>query len=210
MVGVLMKIIGLRYSLPVIVAGLLISALAFYTAAGLLFEQARITPILRENLSSRAAAADFRGTSNTLVALEIHQIEGVSELYSKALMQTSEIQNRADHLEEQRLIQLIVDGFAEYLSLWEKAVSRSGTKSDGDKKAALKFLQTRVLLPVREIEDYNDRQIETLTAAYVRVLSQLARGLGTVSILGAIAGVLFGYTVARILTRSIHRLWIQA
>lgn len=204
-----MKIIGIRYLYPVLVAGVLLTGLTVYTAVGLLFEQARITRVLRENVSSRAAAADFRGTLNTLVALETNQVEGVAELHSKALMQISAIQKYADHAEEQRLVQIIVDGFAQYLSLWEKATSTSEAVKNEELVSTIKFLQTNVLLPVREIEAYNDQQIETVTSAHERVLSQLAWGVTTVSILGGIAGFMFGYTVARLLTRSIHKLRIQ-
>lgn len=204
-----MKIIGIRYLYPVLVAGILLTGLTVYTAVGLLFEQARITRVLRENVSSRAAAADFRGTLNTLVALETNQVEGVAELHSKALMQISAIQRYADHAEEQRLVQIIVDGFAQYLSLWEKATSTSEAVKNEELVSTIKFLQTNVLLPVREIEAYNDQQIETVTSAHERVLSQLAWGVTTVSILGGIAGLMFGYTVARLLTRSIHKLRIQ-
>lgn len=204
-----MKIIGIRYLYPVLAAGLLLTALTVYTAVGLLFEQARITRVLRENVSSRAAAADFRGTLNTLVALELNQIESVSELHSRALTQISTIQKYADHSEEQRLVQQIVDGFATYLNMWEKAVATAEAERKDSQSTAIKFLQTNVLLPVREIEGYNDKQIETVTAAHERVLSQLAWGVASVSIFGGIAGVLFGYTVARLLTRSIHKLRIQ-
>lgn len=204
-----MKIIGIRYLYPVLVAGVLLTGLTVYTAVGLLFEQARITRVLRENVSSRAAAADFRGTLNTLVALETNQVEGVAELHSKALMQISTIQKYADHAEEQRLVQIIVDGFAQYLSLWEKATSTSEAVKNEELVSTIKFLQTNVLLPVREIEAYNDQQIETVTSAHERVLSQLAWGVAMVSILGGIAGLMFGYTVARLLTRSIHKLRIQ-
>ncbi|MBL8873619.1 MAG: hypothetical protein JNK90_27840 [Planctomycetaceae bacterium] len=204
-----MKIIGIRYLYPVLVAGVLLTGLTVYTAVGLLFEQARITRVLRENVSSRAAAADFRGTLNTLVALETNQVEGVAELHSKALTQISAIQKYADHAEEQRLVQIIVDGFAQYLSLWEKATSTSEAVKNEELVSTIKFLQTNVLLPVREIEAYNDQQIETVTSAHERVLSQLAWGVAMVSILGGIAGLMFGYTVARLLTRSIHKLRIQ-
>lgn len=204
-----MKIIGIRYLYPVLAAGLLLTALTVYTAVGLLFEQARITRVLRENVSSRAAAADFRGTLNTLVALELNQVESVSELHSRALTQISTIQKYADHSEEQRLVQLIVDGFATYLNMWEKAVATAEAERKDSQATAIKFLQTNVLLPVREIEGYSDKQIETVTAAHERVLSQLAWGVASVSVLGGIAGVLFGYTVARLLTRSIHKLRIQ-
>jgi two-component system, NtrC family, sensor histidine kinase HydH len=207
--GVGMKIIGIRYLYPVLAAGLLLTALTVYTAVGLLFEQARITSVLRENVSSRAAAADFRGTLNTLVALELHQVESVSELHSKALTQISTIQRFADHSEELRLVQKIVDGFAAYLNMWENAVATPEPERKENQALAIKFLQTSVLLPVREIEGYNDKQIETVTSAHERVLSQLAWGVASVSLLGGIAGVLFGYTVARLLTRSIHKLRIQ-
>jgi len=156
-----MKVIGIHYVYPIFTAGLLVIALAAYMAVGLLFEQSRITSVLRENVSSRAAAADFRGTLNTLVALESNQVENVSELHSKALTQISTIQNFADHAEEQRLVRIIVDGFASYLNMWENAVATTAGEGGEGQAVAIKFLQTNVLLPVREIEAYNDKQIET-------------------------------------------------
>ncbi len=204
-----MTVIGIRYVYPIFAAGLLVTALAAYMAVELLFKQSRITSVLRENVSSRAAAADFRGTLNTLVALESNQVENVSELHSKALTQISAIQDFADHAEEQRLVRIIVDGFAGYLNMWESSVATAAGEGEEKQAVAIKCLQSNVLLPVREIEAYNDKQIETVTTAHERVLSQLAWGIGGISLLGCIAGGFFGYTVARLLTKSIHKLRIQ-
>lgn len=204
-----MKNIGLRYVFPIMGFGVLLIAICAYTAIHLLFQQAKITSVLRENVSSRAAAADFRGTLNTLIALELHQVDGVSDLHSKAFTQISVIQAYANHPEEVRYVRVIVEQFGKYLNFWEQAISLGGREGEEKKSAAIRFLQTNVLIPVREIEGYNDTQVELVTTAHERVLSQLAWGMATISILGGMAGLLFGYMVAKLLTKSIHKLRIQ-
>ncbi|MBM3983615.1 MAG: hypothetical protein FJ304_25760 [Planctomycetes bacterium] len=71
------------------------------------------------------------------------------------------------------------------------------------------FLRERVLYPCRELEEFNDKRVEEVTAQHERVLSQLAWGMAVIGALGAVAGVVFGYGVARLLSQSIRRLHVQ-
>src|SRR5213078_5329365 len=76
-----------RFLWPVSLGTLSLVALCAFTAVSLFHQQATITSVLRENVSSRRAAADMRGCLNTLIALEINQVESesVAELHARAL-----------------------------------------------------------------------------------------------------------------------------
>jgi len=71
------------------------------------------------------------------------------------------------------------------------------------------LLRERVLSPCREIEAFNDAQIQAVTSRYEQTLKQLAWGMGATLILGAISGIMFGYFVSGLLSQTIQKLRIQ-
>ncbi len=198
-----------RFLWPVSLGTLCLVALCAFTAMSLFHQQATITGVLRENVSSRRAAADLRGTLNTLIALETNQIESVAELHARALTQLADIRRLANHPTEANLSARLDDGFAKYLILWQSLPPKDDPAHAPRAAEATQYLETNVLYPCREIEGFNDRRVEETTTQHERVLSQLAWGMAVVGGLGAIAGVVFGYGVARLLSQSIRRLRVQ-
>lgn len=198
-----------RFGWPVALGTLCMVALCAFTAISLFRQQSTITQVLRENVSSRRAAADLRATLNILVALEHHQIEAVSELHTRASGQLVEIRSLANHPRERELSAKLDEGFATYLKEWQSLPPKNHPAHAEKVSEASDYLEDRVLRACREIESFNDERVEETTAHHERVLSQMAWGMATVGALGAVAGVVFGYGVARLLSQSIRRLRVQ-
>ncbi|HEY1190328.1 MAG TPA: ATP-binding protein [Gemmata sp.] len=198
-----------RFLWPVSLGTLSLVALCAFTAMSLFQQQATITGVLRENVSSRRAASDLRGCLNTLIALETFQIEEVADLHARALTQLANIRRLANHPQEQALSAKLDDGFGRYLRLWQSVPPKGAPEHAEQVGAATQFLEVNVLYPCRELEAFNDQRVEEITSQHERVLSRLAWGMAVVGGLGSVAGVLFGYGAARLLSQSIRRLRVQ-
>jgi signal transduction histidine kinase len=198
-----------RFLWPVSLGTLSLVALCAFTAVSLFHQQATITGVLRENVSSRRAASDLHGCLNTLIALEVNQVESVADLHARARAHLAEVRRRANHPTEQALSAKMDDGFARYMKLWHDLPPKTAAAHPERAAAATQFLETNVLVPCREFETFNDERVEETTAQHERVLSQLAWGMAVIAALGAIAGLVFGYGLARVLSRTIGRLRVQ-
>ncbi len=201
-----------RFVWPVTLGTLCLVALCAFTAVSLFHQQATITGVLRENVSSRRAAADLRGCLNILLALETHQVESAAELHAlhtRALGHLTEIRQLANHPTERDYSRQLDDGFAGYLKEWQSLPPTSDPAHEQRVKEATDDLEANVLLPCRRLEEFNDGRVEETTTQHERVLNQLAWGMAGVAGLGAVAGIVLGFGVARGLTRSIHRLQVR-
>jgi len=194
---------------PVALGTLCLVGLCAFTAVSLFHEQATITGVLRENVSSRRAASDLRATLNTLVALEAHQVEAVSELHTRAAGQLGDVRRFANTPRERELSTKLDGGFAAYLHAWQSLPPKGDPAHAARVTAASDFLEANVLLVCRDVEAFNDERVEETTLQHERVLNQLAWGMAVVGALGAIAGVVFGYGVARVVSRSLRQLRVQ-
>jgi len=108
-----------RFVWPVSLGTLCLVALCAFTAVSLFHQQATITGVLRENVSSRKAAADLRATLNTLVTLETLQFESVGDLHAQAEVHLAEIARLADHPREREYSERLNRGFDEYMEKWK-------------------------------------------------------------------------------------------
>jgi two-component system, NtrC family, sensor histidine kinase HydH len=199
----------LQYLGPVILITLCLVTLCTFAAVSLLHQQQSVTHMLRENVQSRQAAADLRGCLNILVELEHRHIESVADLHVQADKNLRAMEEFADQPEERTLAEKMRGGFDAYLRQWQSLPPAGDPRHDRAVADATRFLEENVLYPCRDYEAYNDRRVEESTRGHEQVLRQLAWGMATVGGLGAVAGVVLGFGVARSLSRSIRRLRVQ-
>ncbi len=199
----------LKYLGPVVLVTLCLVTLCTFTALSLFGQQAAVTRVLRENVSSRRAAADLRGCLNTLIALETNHVEDVTDLHTRAQAHLREMRALADQSTEMELCDRLDAGFARYMRMWQSLPAAPSPSHEAAVAAATRLLEDEVLMPCREIEGYNDQRVEDSTQHHERVLGQLAWGMAGVGGLGGVAGVVLGWGVARGLSRSIRRLQVQ-
>jgi signal transduction histidine kinase len=198
-----------RFLWPVLAATLALVALCAFTAVSLFHQQATINGVLRKNVSAGRAASDLRGCLDTLIALEANQVEAVADLHARARDHLARIRRSARDPTELDLAARMDDGFARYLALWQAVPPPTDPAHAGRIAAATQFLKTNVLVPCRAFEAFNDVQVEEVTTQHERVLSQLGWGMAGIASLGAVAGLVFGYGLARVLTQTIGRLRVQ-
>lgn len=204
-----MESLGWRFFKPVLLLAVILIALCISTAVYLFHQQSMIANVLRENVASRSAAADLRVTLNSLIELERSQVDAITELHSQAAQYIQVIAARSNQEQEQLLAKEIAHGFDEYLRQWQLVNADEIAHGDGQLDRLIEPLRKRVLAPCREIERFNDDQIQAVTLRYQRTLTQLAWGMATTLLLGAIAGIIFGYFVSGLLSKSIQKLRIQ-
>ena len=92
-----------RFLFPAVLVAVCLFALCVVTAVSLFRQQATVTEVLRENVSSRRAAADLRGVLNTVVALETNRVEQVAEHHTRAQGYLDDIRRLANQPREAEL-----------------------------------------------------------------------------------------------------------
>lgn len=204
-----MSAFHMRYFWPFVLVTVCLVALCAAVAVSLIRQQATITVVLRENVATRKAVSNLRGCLNTLIALESHHVETVSDLHEQAQKQIAEIQRTANHPEEEAQARRLAAYFEEYLTLWQALPAEPNQERMVRLEEVTRFLEQKVLARCVEIESFNDQQIQQTAEQHERVLGQLAWGMAGISALGGIAGLVFGYGAARSLSRSIHRLQVR-
>lgn len=198
-----------RFLGPVILIDLCLITLCAVTAMSLLNQQAALSQVLRENVESRRAAVELEECLTDLIALEHDRVETVSVLHTRVRMLMGNVRAAADQPEERELCDQLERNYAEYTRLWQNMPPPGNPDHEEARNVATRRLETDVLKPCQQIKLYNARRIETSAEHHERVLERLAWGMAGVGALGALAGTLLGWGVARGLARSIRRLRVQ-
>jgi two-component system sensor histidine kinase HydH len=207
--GLPMSGLRVRFLVPLAFISLCLLVLSAVTASSLFTQQSAVTKVLRENVSSRRAAAELRGVLNVLVELEHRHVENVGDLHVSAQHAIRLIRTFADQPVEIVLADRLDTGFADYLRRWQTLPAVTDSRHEAAVVEATRLLETDVLYPCREYEAYNDLRLEESTSGHERTLRQLAWGMAGVGGLGAVAGLILGYGIARGLSQSIRRLRVQ-
>lgn len=202
---------GLRWRLlwPAVVAAVFLAALCTFTAVSLFNEQEKVARVFRDNVESRRAAVELEECLGALIDLENARVETVGELHKRARHHLKALSDLSDEPEERRLSDQMEVTFAAYLDRWQGLPPPAAPAREQAVRAATRYLESYVLVPCTEFRLYNGRRLEEITTQHERVLNQLAWGMAWVGGLGAVAGVVFGFGVARALSRSIRRLRVQ-
>lgn len=203
--------IGLRWRFlwPVLMVTICLVTLCVFTAVSLFHQHAKIAGVFQENVTSRRAAVELEECLTDLIALEHAHVETVGPLHTRARTHLVAVAAAADEPEEEMLAARMSGMFADYLRRWEALPPRDDPGHESAVRDATRLLEAQVLAPCTEFRLYNGRRLEEITAQHERVLNQLAWGMAGVGGLGAIAGIVFGFGVARAWNRSISRLQVQ-
>lgn len=202
---------GFRWNLlwPVVLATVCLVALCGFVAVSLFHQQATVARVFRENVESRRAAVELEECLTDLVAMENARIETVAPLHDRVRGHLGTIDRVADEPEEQRLAAQMTAMYAAYLRRWQSLPPPDDPNHEAALREAVRFLEQNVLGPCAEFRLYNGRRLEENTTRHERVLNQLGWGMAGLAGLGVVAGVVFGFGVARALSRSIRRLRVQ-
>lgn len=199
----------LRYLIPLAFTSLCLVVLCAVIAASLFVQQAAVTRILRENVDSRRAAVELEECLIDLIALENDRVESVAVLHTRVRAHLNALRKVSDTPQEQRLLAQMEAAFATYLKRWNNLPPLGHLDHEMARQQVTRFLEVEVLRPCEQFQLYNANRIESSTENHERTLRQLAWGMAGVGGLGAVAGVAFGYGIARGLSRSIRRLRVQ-
>jgi signal transduction histidine kinase len=198
-----------RFLWLVTLGSLALATLCAFTALSLFRQQTAIAHVMRENVVSRRAAMELEECLLDLIALLNDRVESVSALHGRARLHLAHIQEVSDQPEEKELYQRLHSDFDRYLTHWATMPPAGSPGHEPAVREARRLLESDVLKPCLEFEQYNARRIEESTQHHERVLRQLGWGMAGVAGLGWVAGMVLGFGVARGLSRSIRRLQVQ-
>jgi two-component system, NtrC family, sensor histidine kinase HydH len=198
-----------RYLWPVVVSGLVSFALCAVMAVLLYHEQSQTAAALQENVESHRAASALEESLGALVAVLETRPEGVPALNERAAEHIAAARAYADQPREQELVSRLEEGFARYLALWSQVPSEPGPEQAARLHSAAVVLNTDVFKVCQRLREYNAQRIVDSEREHRATLRRLAWGLAAVGGSAGVAGLLFGFGVARGLTRTIQRIQVQ-
>jgi signal transduction histidine kinase len=198
-----------RFFWPLALITACLVGLCVVVAVSLFRQQETLAAVFRENVASRRAAVELEECLTDLIALERAQVETVAVLHARVQTHLATIEQVADQPEEKELAAHIATAFAEYLRRWQAIPPPGDPGHEAAVRDATRYLENEVLRPCTDFRLFNGRQLEVATEDHERVLRRLAWGMAGVGGLGAFAGLVLGYGVARGLSRSIHHLQVR-
>ncbi len=199
----------LRLVGPIAWTSLLLLALCVSVAVYLYGLQANTAEALGENIGSRRAAADLEESLLDLVALHRNAVQQVAPLHERVEAHLANIRRYADKPEEKKLVDRLTSSFEHYRQTWEALPEESPAERAQNVVRAQDILVKETLPSCQKLRRFNTMQIEQSEQIHRKTLRWMAWGLAGVGVIGALAGLLLGYAVARGVQRSLHRLQIH-
>jgi signal transduction histidine kinase len=199
----------LRIMGPTALTSLLLLALCALVSIYLYRQQTDTAAELGENIGSRRAASNLEETLRDLAALHRNGVENVAPLHERIDVLLHEIEAYADKPEEQTLAAQLVASFRHYQEVWQAPRTPADSGHQAVARAALDVLDRETIPLCQKLRNFNATQIDQSEQVHRRTLRWMAWGLAGVSVIGSLAGLVFGYGVARALRRSIHQLRVR-
>jgi signal transduction histidine kinase len=200
-----MRNLSLWVTGPTVLVSLLLLALCALAAVFLYNQQATSANLLVEDVSSTQAAQNLR---NTLADLEVLLRDGqgpVEPLHQRIREQFDDVRKLADKEEEQRLADQLEGSLKRYFALWEPQKQ----SQPPPREAALKIIESEAIPRCRKLQAFNAEQIRNSERTHRATVQYVVAGLLGVGLVGAVAGLLLGYGVARRLRHSIYHLSVR-
>jgi two-component system sensor histidine kinase HydH len=190
-----------RIAGPTLLVSLLFLGSCITAAVYLHYRLATSLRDLDENLASRRIAADL------LRALEALPGEGGTAsgaLRSRIGWLIDQARRHADKAQESELVHRLEDGYARYPDAVRGVVTPAvGPEANGVDIGAP--IEEAVVAAAGELERFNSAEVDRSERALQRTVAWTAWGLAGVGLVGATAGLTFGYAVARGLGRTVLR-----
>jgi two-component system sensor histidine kinase HydH len=196
-----------RLLLAAAVSSALVLVVTGTVAGYLLSEQARTVESLSEDIGSRGAAINIEATVNNLIAL--HQggqggSRDVGPLLAQMEADVTEINRYADKEDEIVLAKRVTGKFVKYLDLARAAPP--GPTGAGE---LADFLRREMLPAIQALRRYNGERLVESEREHRQALNRMAWGTLAVGGLGSVAGLVFGFGLARSLRRTIHQFLVR-
>src|SRR5262245_33686118 len=205
----LQRYLLLRVAGPTVLVSLLLVGLCTATAVYLYRQQATTAHMLDEHVVSRKIDHELETTIADLITVHRDGSDQVEALQERMRTLLTDIQAVVHTEEERTLVRQLVHSFTRYRQGWDTRVAPEPTAGDDAAMAAVMLLETETLPLCRQLRDYHSLRIEQVAVAYRQTMHWMAWGLASVGSIGALAGLILGYSVARRLRHSIYQLSVR-
>jgi C4-dicarboxylate-specific signal transduction histidine kinase len=194
---------------PTVCVSLLLLGLCIAAAVYLYRQQANTADILAENVVTRKIDRDLENTAEALLRAHRAGSDRADGLRNRFRELLAQVQQLTDSEEERKLVARLDDSFRRYEKPWRAPRTDAPPGGEDPVPAAIAVLQAEVVPACGELRELNAQEIEDAEEAHGRTVRRMAWGLAGVGTVGSLAGVFLGYSVARGLRHSIHRLSIR-
>jgi signal transduction histidine kinase len=191
--------LSLRVAAPTVLVSVLLLAFCIAAVVFLYLEQASSAANLGENVTSAQVAYNLENTLADLEVLLHAGNEQVGALHGRIRQQLDQARRWADKEQEIQLVSQLEDSYRRYLTLWEKSGALPAAE-----------IVEREMLPVcKHLQQFNAQLVLESESAHRSTVTFVVLGLVGVGTVGAFAGLLLGYGVARGLSRSLYHLSVR-
>jgi two-component system, NtrC family, sensor histidine kinase HydH len=198
----------LRVAGPTVLVSMLLLGLCTATAVYLYRQQATTAHMLDEHVVSRKIDHELETAITDLIAVHRDGGDQVDALHERIRTLLIDIQAVAHTEAEGSLVRQLVHSFTRYRQVWDTRVVPAPVSREAA-TAAMTLLETEILPLCRQLQEYHSLRIEHTAAAQSRTVHWMAWGLASVGSIGALAGLILGYSVARRLRHSIYQLSVR-
>jgi two-component system, NtrC family, sensor histidine kinase HydH len=202
-----------RFSLwitgPTILVSLVLLILCTVVAVFLYMQPDATRLDLEENVDSTLVAHDLINTLSDLAYLLANGQEQVEPLHERIRGLLKQARGLADKFEEQKHVGELEVCLDRYFHLWEKRSYQLPEARAATVARCEKILETEALPRCRELQAFNALQIRRSENTHRATVNWAITGLLSVGVVGAVAGLLLGYGVARRLRHSIYHLRVR-
>ena len=205
----LQRYLLLRVAGPTVLVSLLLLGLCTATAVYLYRQQATTAYMLDEHVVSRKIDHELETIIADLIAGHRDGSDQVEAFQERMHTLLADMQAVAHKDEERTLVRQLVQSFTRYRQGWDARVTPESTSGDDAATAAVMLLEAETLPLCRQLRDYHSLRIEQVAAAYHQTMHWMAWGLASVGSIGALAGLILGYSVAQRLRHSIYQLSVR-
>jgi two-component system, NtrC family, sensor histidine kinase HydH len=198
----------MRFVRPVVaLTSLLLVGLCVVAAVSLFRQQTAATEALRKNLDKRRAAGDLEQSLRDLQALLETGVDNVGVINGRVETQLQGIRDNAGGSANLDKIDELIKSFGNYHVLWKQRDQPRVDRAEKITEAAAVLEETLRLS--KDLVEADTEEIQRADADHRQSMRWLAWGMGGIGLMGAGAGLVFGYGVARALSRTIRRLQIR-